>query len=245
MTITINRPEVLNSVHPEGHAELSHAFDCFAADPDLRVAILTGSGERAFCVGTDLKWLAATGLANKPKTGFGGITHRFDLWKPVIAAINGLCLGGGMEMVTACDLAIAADHAKFGLPESRVGLAASGGGMLQRLPRQVAMKHAMQLVLTGSSISADDAYRMGVINEVVPYAELMTRARALADEILACAPLSVTGSKQMMIQSLAHADLETTMHENYPIVQQMLASNDAIEGPKAFAEKRKPVWTGT
>ena len=245
VTITIDRPEVLNSVHPEGHLELSHAFDCFAADPNLRVAILTGSGERSFCVGTDLKWLAATGLANKPKTGFGGITHRFDLWKPVIAAVNGLCLGGGMEMVTACDLAIAADHAKFGLPESRVGLAASGGGMLQRLPRQIAMKHAMALVLTGSSISAGEARSMGVINEVVPYAQLMTRARALADEILACAPLSVTGSKQMMLQSLAHADLESSMHENYPIVQQMLASNDAIEGPKAFAEKRKPVWTGT
>lgn len=245
VTITIDRPQVLNALHPAGHQEMSDAFDLYAADDSLRVAIVTGAGDRAFCVGTDLKFLAETGLANKPRTGFAGMTHRFDLWKPVIGAVNGLCLGGGMEMLGGCDLVVAAEHARFGLPETRVGLAASGGGMLQRLPREIAMKHAMRLVLTGTPIPAQEAWRIGLINEVAPADQVMARARALAEEILACAPLAVMASKQAMLQSRDVADLVSVMHENYPILQQMLASNDAIEGPKAFAEKRKPNWTGT
>jgi crotonobetainyl-CoA hydratase len=245
VTITIDRPEVLNALHPQGHQEMSDAFDHYAADDSLRVAIVTGSGDRAFCVGTDLKFLAETGLANKPRTGFAGMTHRFDLWKPVIGAVNGLCLGGGMEMLGGCDLVVAAEHARFGLPETRVGLAASGGGMLQRLPREIALKHAMALVLTGKPIPAQEAWRIGLINEVVPAGQVMTRARELAEEILACAPLAVMASKQAMLQSLDVADLASVMHENYPLLQRMLASNDAVEGPKAFAEKRKPNWSGT
>ncbi len=143
------------------------------------------------------------------------------------------------------DLVVAAEHARFGLPETRVGLAASGGGMLQRLPREIAMKHAMRLVLTGTPIPAQEAWRIGLINEVVPADQVLVRARELAEEILACAPLAVMASKQAMLQSRDVADLASVMHENYPILQQMLASNDAIEGPKAFAEKRKPNWTGT
>ncbi|RKE26105.1 crotonobetainyl-CoA hydratase [Paraburkholderia sp. BL23I1N1] len=244
LTLTIDRPEVLNAMHPDAHREFANAFDRYAADPSLRVAIVTGAGERAFCVGTDLKALDATGDHTKPSTGFAGITHRFDLWKPLIAAVNGLCLGGGMEILAACDLGIAADHAQFGLPEPRVGLAALGGGLLQRLPRQIGMKDAMALVLTGNRLSAHDAYRVGLLNEVVPAAELMGRARALAYNILACAPLAVQASKQVMLQSLAHANLATTMHENYPLAQRMLASHDAREGPKAFTQKRPPNWTG-
>lgn len=205
---------------------------------------MTGAGERAFCVGTDLKALAADGFHDKPATGFAGITHRFDLWKPVIAEVNGLCLGGGVEILAACDLAIAAEHATFGLPEPRVGLAALGGGLLQRLPRQIAMKHAMRLVLTGSRISAQEALDMGLINEVVPAALLRTRALALADEVLACAPLAIQASKQVMLQSLAQADLASTMHPNYDLAQRMLNSADAIEGPRAFSEKRQPRWSG-
>lgn len=245
LTITINRPEVLNSVHPAGHRELADAFDRYAADPELRVALVTGAGDRAFCVGTDLKALAATGDHTKPSTGFAGITHRFNLWKPVIAVVNGLCLGGGMEIVAACDLAVAAEQAQFGLPEPRVGLAALGGGLLQRLPRQIAMKDAMFLVLTGGRISATEALRMGILNAVVPGDELMDKARSLANQILECAPLAVQASKQVMLQSLAQANLASTMHENYEQAQCMLASKDAIEGPKAFSEKRRPRWTGT
>jgi enoyl-CoA hydratase/carnithine racemase len=241
-TITINRPEVLNSLHPEGHYELAHAFDLYAADPDLHVAIITGGGDRAFCVGTDLKALAATQNHAKPPTGFAGITMRYDLWKPVIAAVNGLCLGGGVEILAACDLAIAADHAEFGLTEPRVGLAALGGGALQRLARDLPLKHAMWLVLTAQRISAEQAQRMALINEVVPAAELLPRARAIANDLLACAPLSVQASKQVMLQSLDEPDLASAMRRRYSAAERMLASDDAIEGPKAFAEKRKPVW---
>jgi enoyl-CoA hydratase/carnithine racemase len=245
LTVTIDRPEVLNAIHREAHFELAAAFDAYAADAALRVAIVTGAGERAFCVGSDLKALAATGDHTKPATGFAGITHRFDLWKPLIASVNGLCLGGGMEIVAACDIAIAADHAEFGLPEPRVGLAALGGGLLQRLPRQIGMKDAMWLVLTGLRISAAEARRIGIINRVVPKSELAASVRAVAQDILAGAPLSLQASKQVMLQSLAAADLASTMHENYELAQRMLASNDAIEGPRAFSEKRKPNWTGT
>lgn len=244
LVLTLNRPEVLNALHPAAHLELADAFDRYAADPALRVAIVTGAGERAFCAGTDLKALAADGDHAKPSTGFAGITHRFDLWKPVIAAVNGLCLGGGVEILAACDLAVASESAEFGLPEPRVGLAALGGGLLQRLPRQIGMKDAMRLVLTGSRISAAEARRIGLLNDVVPHADVMKRARELAAEILACAPLAVQASKQVMLQSLDHARLADTMHGTYPLAQHMLASHDAIEGPKAFAEKRKPSWVG-
>lgn len=244
LVLTLNRPEVLNAMHTAAHQELADAFDRYAADPALRVAIVTGAGDRAFCVGTDLKALATDGDHTKPVTGFAGITHRFDLWKPLIAAVNGLCLGGGVEILAACDLAVAADDAEFGLPEPRVGLAALGGGLLQRLPRQIGMKDAMRLVLTGGRICASEARRIGLLNEVVPRAEVMGRARALAAEILACAPLAVQASKQVMLQSLAQADLADALRSDYPLAQLMLASQDAIEGPRAFAEKRAPQWTG-
>ena len=244
LVLTIDRPDVLNALHPDAHREMSDALDRYAADASLRVVIITGAGERAFCVGTDLKVLAATGEDTRPATGFAGITRRFDLWKPVIAAVNGLCLGGGMEILAACDLAIAADHARFGLPEPLVGLAALGGGVLQRLPRQVAMKDAMWLALTAEQISASQALEMRLVNEVVPASEVLTRARAVAQRLLACAPLSLQASKQLMLQSLTQADLAATLHENYKMAQRMLASEDAIEGPRAFAAKRKPVWLG-
>lgn len=242
--ITINRPEVLNALHPRGHRAMSAALDRFRDDPALYVAILTGAGERAFCVGTDLKALAATGDHAKPPTGFAGITHREDLFKPVIAAVNGACLGGGMEILAACDLAVAAEHARFGLPEPRVGLAALGGGLLQRLPRQLPAKHASWLVLTGLPVDARQALRMGLVNEVVPAAQLMARARALADSLLECAPLALQASKQVMQQSQAIPDLFEAMRADYALAGLMLRSQDAVEGPRAFAEKRRPHWTG-
>lgn len=244
LTIAIDRPEVLNALHLPAHVELSRAFDLYAADPELRVAVITGSGDRAFCVGTDLKSLAQTGSYEYPYGGFAGITRRFDLFKPVIAAVNGLCLGGGVEIVAACDLAVAADHAQFGLPEPRVGLAALGGGALQRLARTIPMKQAMGLVLTGRRIEAAEARRIGLVNEVVPASELDARVRALVDEILACAPLAVEASKQVMLQSLAAPGLEAAMTMRYPAAERMLASEDAKEGPRAFAQKRRPDWQG-
>lgn len=244
LTITIDRPEVLNALHEEAHIELNRAFDLYAAEPELRVAIITGTGERAFCVGTDLKALARTGEYEYPPGGFAGITKRFDLWKPVIAAVNGLCLGGGVEIVAACDLAIASDHAEFALPEPRVGLAALGGGALQRLARQMPMKEAMWLVLTGKRIVADEARRISLVNEVVPRGTALERATAVAREMLECAPLALEASKQVMHLSVSESDLAAAMRKSYTAADRMLASEDAREGPRAFAEKRKPRWQG-
>ncbi|MFD0669297.1 enoyl-CoA hydratase-related protein [Ramlibacter sp. MAHUQ-53] len=244
LTVTLDRPEVLNALHPAAHFELQRAFDLYAADPGLHVAIITGRGDRAFCVGTDLKELARTGDHRKPPGGFAGITTRTDLYKPVIAAVNGLCLGGGAEIVAACDLAVASDRAVFGLPEPRVGLAALGGGALQRLARDLPLKDAMRLILTGSNISAQEALRISLVNEVVPHEQLMEAAFALADEILACAPLAVQASKQVMLQSLDQPDLASAMAATYEAAERMLASEDAVEGPRAFAEKRPPRWSG-
>ncbi len=244
VTITLDRPEVLNALHQEAHFELQRAFDAYAADPGLRVAIVTGAGDRAFCVGTDLKSLALTGDYDYPPGGFAGITKRFDLWKPVIAAVNGLCLGGGVEIVAACDLAIAAEHAQFALPEPRVGLAALGGGALQRLARQMPMKDAMWLALTAKRIAADEARRVGLVNEVVARGGALKRAQAIARDMLECAPLALEASKQVMLQSVAEPDLAAAMRRKYPAAERMLASEDAKEGPRAFAAKRKPQWRG-
>jgi crotonobetainyl-CoA hydratase len=245
LIITLNRPEVLNALHLPAHQELSRVFDLYAEDAGLRVAIVTATGDRAFCVGTDLKSLAVTGGYDYPRGGFAGITTRFDLWKPVIAAINGLCLGGGVEILAACDLAVAAEHTEFGLPEPLVGLAALGGGALQRLPRQLPMKFANELVLTGKRISTQDALRMGLINEIAPTGQALEKARAMAQQLLACAPLALEASKQVMQMSLAMPNLDDAMQAQYPAAKRMLRSQDAIEGPLAFSQKRTPQWTGS
>jgi crotonobetainyl-CoA hydratase len=242
--ITINRPQALNALNPPAHREISAALDEYAADPALRVAVITGAGERAFCVGSDLKARSIANADDHPPTGFGGISHRFDLAKPVIAAVNGLALGGGVEIVAACDLAIAADHAEFSLPEPRVGLAALGGGGLQRLARDLPLKYAMELVLTGRRFGAEEAKRIGLINDVVPRAALKARVRAMAEMIIAGAPLAIEASKQVMLQSLALPDLAAAFGARYPAAERMLASEDASEGQRAFVEKRKPRWQG-
>ena len=162
----------------------------------------------------------------------------------MIAAVNGLCLGGGVEILAACDLAVASVHAEFGLPEPLVGLAALGGGALQRLIRQVPTKDAMWLVLSGQRVGADKALAMHLVNEVVPAEQVVPRALEMAEQLLRCAPLSQQASKQVMLQSLGHASLESALAATYPMAERMLASRDAIEGPRAFAEKRAPRWTG-
>lgn len=167
----------------------------------------------------------------------------FDCWKPLIAAVNGYALGGGFELALACDIVIAADHAEVGLPEPRVGLYAGAGGV-HRLPRHIPLKIAMGMMLTATRIKAEDAHRLGLVNEVVPLADLMTTAERWASEILECAPLSVRASKQMAIQGL-DSPLEIAFARSYSQQRLQVASSDRVEGPRAFSEKRKPNWTAS
>jgi enoyl-CoA hydratase/carnithine racemase len=242
--VTINRPAVMNALHPATHFELDQVWNDFAADRGLRVAILTGAGDKAFSAGNDLKWTAehAGGKIVLPPSGFGGLCGRLDLDKPVIAAVNGLALGGGFEIALACDIIVAADHARFGLPEPRVGLIAGVGGV-QRLPRQLPLKIAMGMILTGKPISVAQAAAFGLVNEVVPAAELHAAAERWAAEIVECAPLSVQRSKRLARDTLP-LPLDQALAQGLVAVQEIRASKDGHEGPLAFAQKRKPQWSG-
>ena len=246
--ITINRPEVMNALHPPASKEMDEAFNNLAADPDAWVAILTGVGDKAFSAGNDLKWQAQHGgeALHKEmqglKGGLGGITLRFDLFKPVVAAVNGLALGGGFECALACDIIIAAENASFGLPEPTVGMIAGAGGV-HYLPRAVPYHLAMGMMLTARRISAQEALQMGLINQVVPLEQLMSTAESWAQKILACSPLAIRASKEATLRGLA-MPLEQAARTVFPGQITLYQSQDFIEGPKAFAEKRKPQWKG-
>lgn len=244
--VTINRPEVMNALHYATNVELSEVFTDFKQDEESWVAILTGAGERAFSAGNDLKATAAATargekFPEKP-VPFGGITSGFECHKPIIAAVNGVALGGGFEIALACDLIIAAEHARFGLPEPRVGFIAGAGG-IHRLPQQIPLKQAMGMLLTGRQITAQEAYRFGLVNEIVPGTELLAAAERWANQILECSPFCVQLTKEAVLSGLSYSP-EEAMQRDRPLMQRLLASQDFIEGPKAFAEKRKPQWTG-
>lgn len=241
--VTINRPDVMNACHPATNFELEQAFDEFAADEGLWVAIITGAGDRAFSAGNDLKFQASGGKMERPKKGFGGLTSRFDLNKPVIAAVNGVAMGGGFEIALACDLIIASDNALFALPEPLVGLAAAAGGM-HRLPRMIPMKQAMGMMLTGRRVGAEEGLQLGFVNEVVPQAELMDAARRWADLILACSPMSIRATKEAVYKGFDEESLGKAITTIYPAMQDMRDSEDFVEGPLAFSEKRPPNWKG-
>ncbi len=241
--VTIQRPDSRNALNRAAHEELADIFDVFAADPDQWVAILTGAGDKAFCAGQDLKAQADGADLRPPPRGFGGLSSRFDLDKPVIAAINGIAFGGGFELALACDIIVALESAKFALPEPKVGLAALGGG-IERLPREIGLKQAMGLMLTGRAIPAEEGRQLGFVNEVVAD-DVVGAARRWANAILACSPMSVRATKEAVLRGLdtpLAASAEAVWA--YPAMARMLASEDASEGPRAFAEKRPPAWRG-
>tara|TARA_Y100000991_G_scaffold137482_1_gene103662 strand:+ start:224 stop:994 length:771 start_codon:yes stop_codon:yes gene_type:complete len=242
MTVRINRPDRLNALHPLANAELGRVFDDFAADDDMWVAIITGEG-RGFSAGNDLRYQAEGGERIPTPHGFGGLTSRFDMTKPVIAAVNGVAMGGGFEIALACDLIIASENAKFALPEPKVGLAALAGG-LNRLPRQIGPKRALGMILTGRHVSPEEGKELGFVNDVVPHDQLIDTAMDWAKQICACAPLSIRASKDVVYKSLDSASLRDAMEGKYDSVKAMVSSEDFIEGPKAFAEKRAPNWQG-
>lgn len=243
-TITFNRPEVLNAINPLMHKELEDALNRFAEDDDAFLAVIQGSG-RAFCAGSDLKAIAISGRVPYPEHGYAGLIERFDLPKPVIAAVDGYALGGGFEIALACDLIIATRRSAFGLPEPLVGSVALGGG-LHRLARQIGLKQAMGLILTGDRIPAERGHELGFVNEVIEDGAIENALDRWCNQILRCAPLAVSASKEAVMRGLDEPSLAAAMHEqaDYPAFARHLASDDAVEGPLAFAEKRKPRWQG-
>jgi enoyl-CoA hydratase/carnithine racemase len=242
---TLNRPEVMNALHSPAHFEMDEALNAFAADPDQWVGIVTGAGERAFSAGNDLKHQASGGKMGNPPSGFAGLTSRFDLAKPLIAAVNGVAMGGGFEIALACDIIIASDQAVFSLPEPRVGLAALAGG-LHRLPRAIGTKRAMAMILTARRVSAAEGQALGFVDQVAPAAGLMDAARAMAKTICELGPMSIRASKEAVYRGLDEPSLEAAIkgQNRYPAVAALYTSEDFKEGPLAFAQKRAPQWKG-
>ena len=245
-TVTIDRPERRNAIDSAHHAQLADAWNTVEADRDIWVAVLTGAGERAFCAGADIHEQEPEGRdywASRDPDGFGGLALRTSMTKPIIARVNGLALGGGFEMVLGCDLAVAADHARIGLVEPRVGRLAIDGGIVNAV-RHVSRKHAMELLLTGSMFDAAEAHRMGFVNEVVPSDELDAAVDRWVEVLLSCSPVSLAAIKALVNQT-QHLPAREANRADVAEVRAQLASADAAEGPAAFRERRRPRWSGT
>lgn len=238
--ITIDRPEARNAINRETRAGLEEAFTGFVSDDGARVAVLTGAGDRAFSAGADLKEMDPAERADPAYTAppFGFITRDFYTDKPIVAAVNGAAFGGGLEMVLACDLRIAADNAQLGLTEAKWGLLPGGGGT-QRLAREIPRAIALEMLMTGAPISAARAYELGLVNAVVPSAELMSRALQLAEAIAANGPLAVRAAKKAVDEG-AGLPLDEALALEQKLSKTLFATSDAAEGPRAFAEKRAP-----
>lgn len=245
LEITLDRPKA-NAIDAATSRRLGEAFAAFRDDTALRVAIVTGGGERFFSAGWDLKAAAAGDDTDYGVGGFAGLTEMWNLEKPVIAAVNGYAAGGGFELALACDLVVAAEGAQFMLPEVKLGIIPDAGGVI-RLPRAMPRALAMEMLLTGDPVPASELARWGVVNRVVPREQVMDTARELAGRVCAAAPLSlaaikatVSGTMQLSVQE-AYAFLRGG---RIPAYERMHASEDAKEGPRAFTEKRAPVWLG-
>ncbi len=240
--ITLKRPEAMNALTPEMLVGLTDAFDDFNSDDDLWVAILTGTGEKSFCTGLDLGQTIPKITGGEDTSLIGDPTKRFfsDIFKPIIGAVNGFCVAGGLEILQGTDLRIAAEHAVFGLGEVRWGIV-PGGGSHVRLPRQIPWAVAMEILLTGHPISASRAYDVGLVNTVVPADELMVEARKLADLLCCNGPVAMRTAKEIAVRSLS---LETPFALESYLSARVFATEDAKEGPKAFLEKRRPQFIG-
>jgi len=248
LTIRLNRPEKLNALTPEMHQGLQTAFDRFATEPTLRVAILAATG-RAFSAGSDIKIAAERRARGEnplvlPKSGYGGIVERFDLDKPIIAAVNGDALGGGFELALACDLIVAAQGVAFALPEVKQGLVAIGGGP-HRLVRAIGTTRAMDITLTGRRVDAAEGLSLGFVNRIVPAEQLDAACRELAEALVQCGPKAQAAAKQLVDKTLDHASLQEAIarQEDLPAMKTWRDSGEGREGTKAFAEKRPPQWT--
>lgn len=238
---TINRPDALNSINIQAAREMNEAMADFRDDDGLWVGIITGAGDRAFCAGADIKDMLPFLKKNlsqhpwaMPDTPMRGL----DLWKPLIAAINGIAMGGGLEVALACDLRIASEKARFGAPEVTLGLI-PGWGATQRLPRMVPSCKAAELLLMGKPVDAQEAYRIGLVNKVVPQAEVMATAREWAETICKAGPLAVRAAKEAMIRGSAMT-LEEGLRLENSLVASVMSTEDFAEGTGAFVEKRKP-----
>jgi E-phenylitaconyl-CoA hydratase len=245
-TITLNRPEAMNALNGELRADLHEALTRFRDDPDLWVAILTGAGERAFSAGADLVEMSRRTPGEFAEgfwqTGSPSLGRGLEIWKPIIAAINGYCLAGGLELALACDIRVAAEHAQFGLAEVTRGIIPGGGGT-QRLPRLIALGPALELLFTGERIPAQEALRLGLVNRVVAAGELMGEARRLAERINQNAPLAVRAVKESALRGL-EAPLDQGLRIEAAFSRIVRDTEDSREGPRAFAEKRPARFQG-
>lgn len=245
--ITINRPEALNAINADVWSGMGKALEEYAQDASLWCAIITGAGDRSFCAGADLKALSKGEQivpADGEQWGFAGVAKHY-IKKPIIAAVNGFALGGGTEIALACDLVVASEKATFGLPEVKRGIVAGAGGLL-RLPRQIPLKIAMECILTGDGLSAEEAKKWGLINRIAPHEQVLEEALLLAEKIVANAPLAVSASKDIVYRGLdAPLDHPQEAWEiNDEVSGQVMTWEDSMEGVRAFAEKRKPQWQG-
>ncbi|MBI1743277.1 enoyl-CoA hydratase/isomerase family protein [Candidatus Acetothermia bacterium] len=250
LILTIDRPEALNALDPATSDELVKAWIEFRDDPSLWVAIITGSGEKAFCAGADLRQMAQFVKMNpierreqrEKNYGLGGITRHLDIWKPTIAAINGVAYGGGLELALACDIRVASENAKMGLLEAKWGIIPGQGGT-QRLARLVPLGKALEMIFTAEPIEATEAYRIGLVNRVVSPKDLLPTAIAVAEKICDNAPLAVRAAKESVYRGL-DLPLDEGMRFEQFLANLVRDSVDTQEGMKAFAEKRKPQYKG-
>jgi len=242
LIVTMNRPEVYNAVNADMHQEMSDCWDDFATDQDLWVAVLTGAGDKAFSAGNDLKATASGGSKKTlAATGFAGLSSRFDLEKPIIAAVNGFAMGGGFETALSCDIILASENAKFALPEVKVGFFASASGV-QRLSRYIGRLAAQELMLTGRTIDAAEAHKLGCCNEVLPADKLMARAMEVAEQLCSVSPSSVKATKRILNSMLVADGLPESLEYSRVVQGDLAQTEDFKEGVQAFVEKRKPKW---